>query len=58
MDETFVLAMVENGAADASIVRVMRTYLSEKRAEQDRELLTLADPGHVYRVVAVEHIDD
>jgi len=58
MNEIFVLALVENGTADASVVRVMRTYLSEKRAEQDRELLTMADPNHVYRVVAVDYIDD
>ena len=45
-------------AADADIVRVVRTYLTEKRAEEDRELLEQTDGLSTYRVIAVEYIDD
>lgn len=57
-DENFVLVKMDGCGAGAMIVRVMRTYLSEKRAEQDRELLERGDSVNVYRVIPVEHIDD
>lgn len=56
--ETFLLAKMAGCAADADIVRVVRTYLTEKRAEEDRELLEQTDGLSTYRVIAVECIDD
>ena len=56
--ETFLLAKMAGCAAEADIVRVVRTYLTEKRAEEERELLEQKDGMSNYRVIAVEYIED
>lgn len=38
--------------------KIIRTYLTSNRAEQDKELLEGCNPGKAYKVLAVEHIDD
>ncbi len=40
------------------LVRVVRTYLSARRAEEDRELLALVNPDRNFRVTTVEFIDN
>lgn len=57
-DQNYVLVLCDGCAADANVVRVIRTYLSERRAEEDRELLERTDSLSTYRVIAVEHIDN
>ncbi len=60
-DEQFVL--VERGpfhqpSAPAPIERVIRAYLSRRRAEEDLALLREMDPATTYEVQAVEYIDN
>lgn len=55
--ETFVLVQLDGCAADADIKKLIRTYLSETRANEDLELLDSADPVNTYRVLKIEHID-
>lgn len=56
--DNYLLVKCDGCAADASIVRVVRSYLSQRRAEEDLELLEKADPTSTYRVIPIEHIDN
>lgn len=57
-DETFVLVEFDKSDGDTKMMRVVRTYYSASRAEQDRELLAMACPSCDFSVVPVEHIDN
>lgn len=72
-NETFVLVEMTVPAYKASevkemldggrmpelfIQRIVRTYLSNSRADEDLELLQEANPQAVYRVFPVLHIDN
>lgn len=58
-NETTVLVEMAWGEPEHRIMRVVRTYLSHKRAEQDLELLRdLSPKGCIYEIMTVEHIDD
>lgn len=54
--ETFVL--VEMIPIQSGQDKIIRTYLTSNRAEQDKELLEGCNPDKAYKVLAVEHIDD
>jgi hypothetical protein len=43
---------------EPEIKMVIRSYLSERRAEQDRDLLSEANPSGTYLVLSIHHIDD
>lgn len=54
--ENFLLVqMIGDGTA---IMQPIRTYLSSKRAEQDKELLEKINPTGTYLVLTIEHIDE
>ena len=68
-DTNFLLVQMTHGkphpAANAlapkiepEIKKVIRSYLSERRAEQDRELLAEDNPSGTYVVLNIHHIDD
>ena len=40
------------------IARIVRTYISARRAQQDLDLLSELNPGTFYEIQTVEHIDD
>ena len=44
--------------ADKSIAEVIRTYLSANRAAEDRDLLQQVNPGVIFDVEQIEHIDN
>ncbi len=56
--ETFVLVQMLSPSLDTSIARIIRTYLTAKRAEEDRELMAEANPLGIFRVLTIQHIDD
>jgi hypothetical protein len=61
--ETYVLAEMRtitapDGSKAETIRTIVRTYLSNRRAEQDLELMNQLQPDVAYRVFTVEHIDD
>lgn len=61
--ETFVLAEMRtvtapDGSKAETIRTVVRTYLSNRRAEQDLALMNEVLPDIAYRILTVEHIDD
>ena len=53
-DENYVLVCMSS----SGISRVVRSYLSRRRAEEDLELLREMDPATSYEVQAVEYIDN
>lgn len=59
--ETFALAQIERIASENGPVvkaeRVLRTYASRNRAEEDRDLLARVSPGDEFEIVELEHID-
>ncbi len=57
-NETTVLVELEYGEPANKVVRIIRTYLSEKRALQDLELLREVHVGLAFDIQTVEHIDD
>ena len=57
-DELFMLVKTASHAQDADIIKVVRVYLSARRAEEDRELLEEADKIGCYRVDAAPYIDN
>jgi len=61
-DTNFLLVEVNAGEGLNScqwpIKKVIRSYLSERRAEQDRDLLGDANPSSIYVVLNIHHIDD
>lgn len=48
----------EDGTTSTTIAQVVRSYLSQRRAFQDLELLQEAEPQAIYDVFDVAHIDD
>lgn len=61
--ETYVLAemrtvTLSDGSQAETVRTIVRTYLSNRRAEQDLELMNTLLPDLPYRVFTVEHIDD
>ena len=57
-DEICVLVKTASMDPLADIMKVVRAYLSNSRAEEDRELLAEADPTGCYHVVPVQYIDN
>ncbi len=57
-DTNFALVLMDGCGADSDIKRVVRVYLSERRANEDRDLLEVADSANTYRVISVEYIDN
>lgn len=57
-NETTVLVELEYGEPANKVLRVIRSYLSERRALQDLELLRELRDGKAYDIQTVEHIDD
>jgi hypothetical protein len=64
-NETFVLfersqmvATPGGGHTGGEIIRIIRTYLTAKRAEQDLALLSEVVPGTEFAVRPIDHIDD
>jgi hypothetical protein len=57
-NDTFVLVKLDGCAADAEIKKVIRAYISERRANEDMELLDAIDGQHTYRILKIEHIDN
>ena len=57
-DELFTLVKTTSNAQDADIIKVVRVYLSARRAEEDRELLEETDKIGCYRVDAAPYIDN
>ena len=56
--DTFVLVKATGPELNFKIDKIIRTYLSKPRAEQDWELLSIADPNNTYRIITADHIDD
>lgn len=54
--ETFVLVM--KNPSDGTVQRVIRTYLSFQRAQEDRELMARHMPLAVFDVLTIDHIDN
>lgn len=38
--------------------KVVRSYISYNRADEDLVLLQELFPGHIYKIVVIQHIDD
>lgn len=62
-DENFILVRKERmdtGDCEPStiITSIVRSYLTEKRAFQDLEILQDAQPEAIYDVISISHIDD
>lgn len=57
-NETTVLVELEYDEPANKVVRIIRTYLSEKRALQDLELLREVHTRSAFDIQTVEHIDD
>ncbi len=67
-DENFILVKKERIATagfdletkhDVTVIAsVVRSYLTEKRAFQDLEILQDAQPEAIYDVISISHIDD
>ena len=60
-EENFVLVRRAYGKEPgdhADIAAVVRIYLSERRANEDLELLRATDPTSDYEVQAIEYIDN
>lgn len=62
-DETFVLVEMSDeigalGGSHQRIKRIVRTYLSRSRADEDLALLCNAMPDCCFNVAPVEHIDN
>ncbi len=57
-DDNYALVKCDGCAADGSIVRILRVYLSQRRAEEDLTLLEQTDGTSTYRVIPVEYIDN
>lgn len=61
-DTNFLLAEVTpdmgKNSCEWPIKKIVRSYLSERRANQDRDLLTEANPSGTYLVLNIHHIDD
>jgi hypothetical protein len=55
--ENFILVEVEDQPL-TRITNIVRSYLSQRRAQQDLDLLSELNPGKVYELHTVEHIDD
>lgn len=58
MDENTILVEIEYGEPANKVVRVVRSYLSERRAKEDLDLLRELNPGRAYDLQTVEHIDN
>lgn len=60
MEETFILVeMTHKDATEpAAIKQIIRTFVSQSRAEEDRDLLREINPTGTYLVLTVNHIDD
>lgn len=56
--ENAVLVELENGELQNKVLRVIRSYLSHRRAQEDLELLQELHPGKAYDIQTVEHIDN
>lgn len=56
--ENTILVELEYGEPENKVLRVIRSYLSERRALQDLELLRELNPGKAYDIQTIEHIDD
>lgn len=57
MDENTILVELEYGEPANKVLRVVRSYLSERRAKEDLDLLRELNPGRAYDIQTVEHID-
>ena len=57
-DELHILVKVTGPAPDADIIKVVRTYLSFSRANEDRELIEEVDRASYYKVLPVPYIDN
>lgn len=57
MAELQALVIKDN---DGNIKRVVRTYETSRRAEEDRDLLaeSLMPPGHSAHIIPVDHIEN
>lgn len=55
-NENAVLVEIEH--ATGKVLRVVRSYLSERRAQEDLELLSEINRDTLYSIQTVEHIDD
>lgn len=56
-DSMFVLVEIVDSAIACNITRVIRTYWSRERADDDIELLRVASPAAQYRIIDVPHIE-
>lgn len=58
--ETTILVQVEwlPTSHGKQVVRLVRTYATEKRAQEDLELLQQSNPDAMYELQTIEHIDD
>ena len=62
-DENFILVKkerIDTGALEPAMVitSIVRSYLTERRAFQDLEILQDAQPEAIYDVISISHIDD
>lgn len=59
-DSNFLLVQMTGNdiTQSTAIKQVIRSYLSEKRADQDRDLLAEVNPSGTYIVLTIHHIDD
>ena len=55
--ELFALVEKQSTAADAPILKIVRTYENKPRADQDLELLSEIHRDGAYAVITVQHID-
>lgn len=56
--ESTLLVELEYGEPQNKVLRIVRSYLTERRALEDLALLREIDTGKAYDVQTVEHIDD
>lgn len=50
--------LVELDQPNGKVLRIIRSYMSERRAQQDLELVRELNPGQFFDTLCVEHIDD
>lgn len=56
-EENTILVEIEYGEPANKVLRVIRSYLSERRANEDLALLREMNPGKAYDIQTVEFID-
>lgn len=57
MSTTFEMFVLIESDGNGHFLRILRSYLTSQRAEQDLELMQQANPTGTFAVMMIEHID-